>query len=180
MSRSQDLTLNIGPAVPVVALIAFRPLAALAIGLLWGAPVWLLILTSVLSLAATGAWVPMLGLAFGALVDFLPARYVDGVLVSSLSWWASVAAIIVLAHALIISARLTERVGWRGQVEWRAIGSLARRSLPAQLFAQVLWGAASALPLLTDHAHRNLLIVGAVGLAGLAALIISRLRRTAS
>lgn len=177
MKKSRDLRLAIGPAIPAWSLFAFRFVAAIVIGLLWGAPTWLLLLTSILALASTAAWAPLLGMAFGAVAQFMPARYVDGVLQTSLSWWAAIAAVIVLMHAVLISARFTERTVYTARVELAAIGYVVKRSLPAQLTAQGLWAIACLLPLGVERVPPSVLGIGVVGLILLAVLVVISQRR---
>ena len=166
-----DLRITTGPAVPSLALIALRPLAAIAIAALWGAPAWLLVVSAALAVAATAAWAPLVALAGGAFLGFLPERYSGDAAVLDGGWWAAVAGIIVLAHVLLLSARLTERVGPRARVEWEAIGSLAVRALPLQVLAQAAWAIVWALPGIVSTPP-VLLVIGAAGLLVLGVTLV--------
>ncbi|MDO5701155.1 MAG: hypothetical protein Q4P36_06770 [Bowdeniella nasicola] len=171
--RSPDVVLRIGPTLPAWGLVLTRALAAFAIALLWSAPTWLVVVTTLTALAATTAWTPLAALCFGALAGFLPERAGE----VSPTWWATVAVIIVLTHVLFVTARVSERTALRTRVQVRALTSLAHRSVPAQLTAQALWAIGWATPLLGLQPPLAVMAIGALGILLLAAALVLALRR---
>lgn len=164
--------MNVAAPLPAWVLVGVRIACAAGIAALWGAPVWLVALSIATACVATGAFVPLLALAFGALVGWLPPLASAGV-----GWAARVALMLVLVSVMFATARLTERVPLDARVEWAAIRHLAMRALPALGVGLAFWLIALAATASEIHFGAVMALFAIAGLLGLCALGLLIFRR---
>lgn len=175
-----ELKFHTGATIPVWALMAFRVVAAIAVALLWHAPWWMVVVTALLAATSTGAWVPLLAVAFAAIVGWLPTRVNDGHLALSWQWWLSAATIILLTHLILISAWVTERTQLTWRVELAVLGQQLRHGLAIQLIPQGLLAAAFLLTAsgLMQNSVVRFAAVGAVAIIAVALVLWKPTRAT--
>lgn len=162
--------------LPAWVLVAVRVLCAGVIGLLWDAPTWLLVMSTAAAAVATGVFVPLLALAFGGLVGWLPPLIAGTV---NWPWTARIAAIIVCAALMLLCARLTERVPFNARVEWQAVTQLALRLLPGVIAAELLWLVSVLLVASGMHFGAVMALCAIGGLLALGALALVLFRGAA-
>lgn len=164
--------MNVTAPLPAWVLVGVRIVCAAAIAALWGAPTWLLVLSTAAACVSTGAFVPLLALAFAGLVGWLPP-----LATASASWMVRVAIIIVLVSVMFAAARLTERVPLDARVEWAAIRHMAVRCLPGLGVGLAFWLIALAARASGIHFGAVMALFAIAGLIGLCALGLLLFRR---